>query len=120
MAWSVITPTEETVVMSGKKKLPRLKDLLIKPPFPGKHIPISHILGEEVVVTAFTYIPSQFSNRLDYMAIQIRRKGRQRWFTSSASFILDFFERAVQESLPCRVTFVLEKDDNGNRTYNVK
>ena len=106
--------------MVPKKKPPRLKDVMVKPPYPGKHIPITHILGEEVVVTAFTYIPSQFQDRLDYLAIQIRQDSKKRWFTTSSSFILDFFERVAQESLPCRVTFVLERDEKGGRTYNVK
>lgn len=106
--------------MPKLKKLPRLKDIMVKPPFPGKHIPLKHILGQEVVVTAFTYIPSQFEDRLDYLAIQVRVDGKKRWFTTSSSFILDFFERVAQESLPCRVTFILERDEKGGRTYNVK
>jgi hypothetical protein len=106
--------------MAQHKKPPRLKDIMIKPPYPGKHIPITSILGEEVVVTAFTYIPSQFQNRLDYLAVQIKDGRKGRWFTTSSSFILDYFERVAQESLPCRVTFVLEKDAKGGRTYNVK
>lgn len=103
-----------------RKKLPRLVDVMIKPPYPGKHISISSILDKEVVVTAFTYIPSQFQDRLDYLAIQIRRDSEEQWFTTSSSFILDFFERVAQEILPCRVTFSLEKDEKGHRTYTVK
>ena len=106
--------------MVMRKKLPRLRDIMIKPPYPGKHIPITHILGEKVVVTAFTYIPSQFQNRLDYLAIQVRLNGKQRWFTTSSSDIIDFFERVAPESLPCRATFMLEKDEKGRRKYNVK
>ena len=106
--------------MGRQKKLPRLVDVMVLPPYPGKHIPITSILDEEVVVTAFTYIPSQFQERLDYLAIHIRRDSEEQWFTTSSSFILDFFELVAQESLPCRVTFTLEKDEKGNRTYNVK
>lgn len=106
--------------MVRRKKLPRLVDIMVKPPYPGKHIPITWILGEEVVVTAFTYIPSQFEDRLDYLAIQIRRDSEDRWFTTSSSFILDFFERVSQDILPCLVTFTLERDEKGHRTYNVR
>ena len=103
-----------------RKKPPRLVDVMIKPPYPGKHISISSILDKELVVTAFTYIPSQFQNRLDYLAIQVRRDSEEQWFTTSSSFILDFFERVAQEMLPCRVTFSMEKDQEGNWTYAVK
>lgn len=106
--------------MRMRKKLPRLVDVMIKPPYPGKHISVSSILDKEVVVTAFTYIPSQFQDRLDYLAIQIRRDSEEQWFTTSSSFILDFFERVAQEILPCRVTFSMEKDEEGHWTYAVK
>lgn len=106
--------------MAAKKKPPRLKDIMIKPPYPSKHIPITHILGDEVVVTDFHYIPSQFPDRLDYLAIQVRFDHKRRWFTTSSSYIIDFFERVSPESLPCRATFVLERDEKGGRTYNVK
>ena len=103
-----------------RKKLPRLVDVMVKPPYPGKHISISSILDKEVVVTSFTYIPSQFQDRLDYLAIQVRRDSEEQWFTTASSFILDFFERVAKEILPCRVTFSMEKDEDGHWTYAVK
>ena len=103
-----------------RKKLPRLVDVMVKPPYPGRHISISSILDKEVVVTAFHYIPSQFKDRLDYLAIQVRRDSEEQWFTTSSSYILDFFERVAQEILPCRVTFAMEKDEDGCWTYTVK
>jgi len=103
-----------------RKKLPRLVDVMLKPPFEGEHFSISSILDEEVTVTAFRYLPSQFEDRLDYMAIEIERDGRRGWFTTSSGYIIDFFERVAQEMLPCRCTFSRTKDEKGNRTYLVK
>ena len=108
------------MVMRRWKKLPRLVDVMIKPPYPGKHIPVSSILDEEVVVTAFCYLPSQFEDRLDYLAIQIRRDSEEQWFTTSSSFIIDFFERVSQDILPCRVTVSVARDEKGHRTYAIK
>jgi len=103
----------------GRKKIPRLVDVMIKPPCEGKHISISSILDMEVVVTKFTYCPSQFEDRLDYLAIQIQRDGELQWFTTSSSYIIDHFERVSQDMLPCRVIFSIEREDNGNRSYVV-
>lgn len=100
-----------------RKKLPRLVDIMIKPPYQGKHVPITWVLGEEVVVTNFTYCPSQFEDRLDYMAIEIDREGERQWFTTSSSYVIDFFERVSQDILPCRVTFSMIRDEKGHRSY---
>jgi len=102
-----------------RKKLPRLVDVMIKPPFPGRHITITSILDQEVAVTSFTYCPSQFEDRLDYLAIEIQRDGELQWFTTSSPLIIDFFERVAQEALPCRVIFSVEKDNAGKRSYLV-
>ena len=102
-----------------RKKPPRLVDVMIRPPYPGEHIPVSSILDEEVVVTAFAYCPSQFEDRLDYLAIEIERDGRKQWFTTSSSLILDYFERLCQDMLPCRVRFSIAKDEKGHRSYTV-
>lgn len=102
-----------------RKKLPRLVDIMIKPPCDGKHISFSSILDLEVVVTGFTYCPSQFEDRLDYLAIEIERNGELQWFTTSSPLIIDYFERVSQDMLPCRVTFSVEKDREGKRCYVV-
>ena len=102
-----------------RKKMPRLVDVLIKPPYPGKHIPITSILDEDVVVTAFTYAPSQFEDRLDYLAIEVQRGVERQWFTTSSSFIIDFFERVSQDILPCKVRFAVTRDEKGHRSYTV-
>ena len=106
--------------MSAKKKLPRLVDIAIPPSYEGPHIPIGSILDQEVVVTGFHYCPSQFTDRLDYLTIAIERDGKKSWFVTSSLFIIQFFERVVQESLPCRCTFSKGKDDNGNYIYTVR
>ena len=103
-----------------RKKLPRLVDIMVKPHYPGQHIPITSILGEEVAVTAFTYAPSQFEDRLDYLAIEIERDSQRQWFTTSSSLIIDFFERVSQDILPCRVIFSMTRDEKGHRSYAVK
>ena len=105
--------------MDHRKKLPRLVDVMIKPPYDGEHIAISSVLGEEVLVTAFTYSPSQFEDRLDYLAIEVQRDGKRQWFTTSSSYIIDYFERISQGQLPCRACFNLVKDEQGNRSYTV-
>ena len=105
--------------MGTRKKLPRLVDIMIKPPFDSEHVSISAILGEETLVTAFTYAPSQFEDRLDYLAIEIQRDGKRQWFTTSSSHIIDFFERISQDMLPCRACFALVKDEKGRRSYTV-
>lgn len=105
--------------MVVKKKPPRLVDVMISPPCEGKHISITSILDTEVVVTKFTYCPSQFSDRLDYLAIQIQRDGEFQWFTTSSSYIIDHFERVSQDMLPCRVIFSIEREDTGKRSYVV-
>lgn len=105
--------------MGHGKKPPRLVDIMIEPPYGGEHISITSILGEEVVVTGFEYTPSQFEDRLDYMAIEVERDGRRQWFTTSSSYIIDHFERVSRDMLPCRARFDLEKDEQGKRSYTV-
>lgn len=107
-------------MVTRRKKLPRLVDIMIRPPYQGDHIPITSILDEDIVVTAFNYFPSQFEDRLDYLAIEIQRNGSRKWFTTSSSYVIDFFERVAQGMLPCRVTFSVIKDEKGNRTYSCK
>ena len=106
--------------MARTKKPPRLVDIMIKPPYPGDHVAISSIMDEEVVITSFHYIPSQFEDRLDYLAIEIERDGKRAWFTSSSSFIINFFERVSQDILPCRCVFSVIKDEKGDRSYTVR
>ena len=103
--------------MVRKRKPPRLVDIMIAPPYPGKHIAISSILDEDILVTAFHYIPSQFEDRLDYLAIEIERDGVREWFTTCSSFIIDFFERVSPGILPCRMTIFVERDEKGHRSY---
>lgn len=105
--------------MVTKKKLPRLVDIAVPPSCEGEHVTLASILDKEVVVTKFTYIPSQFQDRLDYLAIQIERNGQRQWFTTQSSYIIDFFERVAQESLPCLCTFSVSKDAEGNYCYSV-
>ena len=99
------------------KRPPRLIDVAIPPPYPGEHVAFASILDREVVITAFTLIPSQFKHRLDYLAVQIERDRRQEWFATQSGFIINFFERVSQESLPCRAVFSQAKDADGNYTY---
>lgn len=106
--------------MRKTERLPRIVDVAIPALYEGIHIPITSILDKEVVVTAFHYIPSQFENRLNRLTVAIEIDGKKAWFTTFSLYIIEFFERVPQESLPCRATFVKGKDEAGNYVYTVR
>lgn len=105
--------------MRPSKNLRRLVDVAIPPPYPGRQVWIKTILNQEVVITDFTYIPSQFEGRLDYLAVRIERDGEDEWFATSSGFIVNFFERVSKDALPCRFTLSRTKDESGQHIYSI-